>query len=724
MATIVLSSVGSLFGPVGKAIGTLAGSAIDEALFVPNDIEGARLRELTVSSSSYGNPISRLYGTMRVPGTIIWSTDLVEHRDRQGNGKGQPKTVVFSYTVSFAVALSSGPIDRVGKIWADGNLLRGANEDLKTAGQVRIYKGRADQPRDPAMEAALGDECPAFRGCSYIVFEDLDLSEFGNRIPSLSFEVFAGSGQNLLKDLLLPRRVETGETTRFPELVGFNHESGSIRDVARLVETLHPIAPQYRQGELYLSAPQTGQPAGVLAEPAAWDQGDFGVEGGLAANRGSIAAKTFAALRYYDPARDYQPGLQTAGGATGSARTFQFPGALSAASASALAKRANRRNSAQADTLQWRCAQLDPSIQPGSIVRASGRQGLWQVAAWEWRAGGIELELIRHRSATNPELKTDSGQSWSPPDLVGTQTLLRVFETPWDGLGPADTRRIYAATGSGNGRWTGAALFARRDDALIPLGQYTAERSATGLLVSALGPSSALRFEGDAGFMVDLRNDSVVLQNSDLAGIARGDNRLLVGAEVLQFLTAEPLGNGKWQVRGLLRGRGGTEHEAARGHESGTLVTLLDETLAQLGDNPLAVGTTDFAAIGTWDDEPALAALENAGAHFAPPPPVHTRISTNSEGSVILSWVRRARGQWLWSESTELPLVEETEAYEVGYGPALSPLAIWTTPVASLVLARAEIAELVALYGEQELWVRQRGSFAQSRPSLIGTLHL
>ena len=64
-------------------------------------------------------------GTARVAGTIVWATDLIESRSSSGGGKGSPKVTSFSYSSSFAVALSSRPIARVGRIWADGQLLRG-----------------------------------------------------------------------------------------------------------------------------------------------------------------------------------------------------------------------------------------------------------------------------------------------------------------------------------------------------------------------------------------------------------------------------------------------------------------------------------------------------------------------------------------------------------------------------------------------------------------------
>lgn len=183
MATLLLTAVGTaLGGPLGGSLGALIGQQIDGRIF-KSGREGPRLRDLAISTSSYGQPIPRQFGRMRVPGTIIWSTDLIESKHKEKGRKGQPSTTVYSYSASFAVALSSTPIARVGRIWADGNLLRGALEDLKVGGSLRIYRGFGNDPVDPLIAAAKGSQAPAFRDCAYVVFENLELADFGNRIP-------------------------------------------------------------------------------------------------------------------------------------------------------------------------------------------------------------------------------------------------------------------------------------------------------------------------------------------------------------------------------------------------------------------------------------------------------------------------------------------------------------------------------------------------------------
>ena len=60
---------------------------------------------------------------------------------------------------------------------------------------MRIYKGTETQMPDSVIEATEGaGNAPAYRGLAYIVFEDLPLAQFGNRVPQLSFEIIRSLG--------------------------------------------------------------------------------------------------------------------------------------------------------------------------------------------------------------------------------------------------------------------------------------------------------------------------------------------------------------------------------------------------------------------------------------------------------------------------------------------------------------------------------------------------
>jgi hypothetical protein len=190
MATLVLqtagAAVGGLFGPlgatVGRAVGGLAGALVDRALIGGERSEGARLSSLEVQTADEGRPIPRVYGRVRIAGTVIWATRLEEEAVDQGGGKGGATTRSYRYYANFAVGICEGPVTRIGRIWADGKPL-----DLADI-TVRLHKGNADAAPDPLI-AAKQVAAPAYRGLAYAVFERLPLDPFGNRIPQLAFEV-------------------------------------------------------------------------------------------------------------------------------------------------------------------------------------------------------------------------------------------------------------------------------------------------------------------------------------------------------------------------------------------------------------------------------------------------------------------------------------------------------------------------------------------------------
>ena len=208
MATLVLGAVGTAIGgafggailgfsgaAVGGFIGSTVGSVVDSwivsSLAPAQRIEGARLDTLRITSATEGAVIPRLYGRMRIGGNIIWATDFREETKTttQGGGKGggggKVKTTEYLYYASFAVALCEGPITGIGRVWADGKAM-----DM-TGVTWRWYPGNEVQTADPFITAKMGaTNTPAYRGTAYVVFEDLALATFGNRLPQLSFEVF------------------------------------------------------------------------------------------------------------------------------------------------------------------------------------------------------------------------------------------------------------------------------------------------------------------------------------------------------------------------------------------------------------------------------------------------------------------------------------------------------------------------------------------------------
>lgn len=727
MATLVFTAVGmAIGGPIGGAIGSLIGNRLDHDIFGDPRREGPRLKELAVTASSYGTPIARHFGTMRAAGCIVWATDLVESSERTGGGKGRPATTSYSYSASFAVALSSRPIQRLGRVWADGKLLRGAAGDLKSGGALRVYPGHGDQPVDPLIASDRGADCPAFRGLAYCLFEGLQLGDFGNRIPALTFEVVADDGEVTLAALVEPLRADIDAERPLTGLAGFSDEGGPIARSLAAIGQVYPIACDAGGEKLTIRAADA-VPAELplLLEAAVDAEADgFGGAAGEAWRRGPAAEPVPDDLRYYDLGRDHQAGLQRTDGRArpGAGAVIEFPGALTSATARSLINAAAERAARARDTLAWRAAELDPALAPGAVVRVPGRTGAWRVEEWEWRERGVELMLHRLPRGATRQTAADGGEAMTAPDLIATPTILAAFELPWDGTGDGATRQVFAAASSASRGWTGAALYALRGEDLVPVGTSGSRRSVIGQTTSALPPSAAVLFDREATVDVELVSADFALGSAAAEAIATGANRAVIGGEVVQFAEAAPLGGASWRLRGLLRGRGGTEHLAHDGQAPGARFVLLDGHSVAIDPAALAAsGATSLAAIGLADEEPVTATIAERGLTLRPLAPVHPRAQASATGGLILRWTRRARGAWTWPEAIETPLAEQAEAYLAGIGDTEQPVLRWELARPELELSAATLAQLSAAHAGEPLWVRQVGSFALSPPLLLLT---
>lgn len=724
MATLVFTALGTAIGgPLGGAIGGLVGQQVDAALF-GSSRQGPRLNDLKITTSTYGTAIAQHHGTIRAPGTIIWATDMIEHAEEQG-GKGAPSVTVYSYSISFAVALSSRPIAALGRIWADGNLLRGAAGDLKVGGMLRIYSGHGDQGVDPLIAADKGALAPAFRRTAYAVFEELDLSSFGNRIPALTFEIIADDGQASLAAMVEGVEASVETDVSLPGLAGFSYEGGPLLSTLATIDEVYPLALDASGASLKISSAAAVPPHPLsLPEAASAKDGEsFGASDGRHARRQPAASDIPTAMRYYDIARDYLAGMQRADGRArpGRDRTIDFPGALSASDARALANEAAERAGWARETMAWRMAELDPRLAPGAIVEVPGKAGLWRIISWEWRDNGTELELLRLPFGPARQPQSDAGSASTSPDLLATPTILNAFELPWDGTGNADEMRSYAALSSSSAGWAGAALFVQQGSSLLPAGTAPRRRAVLGSITAALAPSPALMLERQASLVVQLAATDLALASATPEALANGANRALVGSEILQFALAEPLGSGQWCLTGLLRGRAATEGAAALGQPAGASFVLLESPLALLDSSMLVDTVTQIAASGLGDEAPVFATIVNRGISLRPPEPVHPR-AVLSGGVLTLGWKRRARGSWRWNDQVDVPLIEDGEAYLVGVGPVNAPVTSWSLGTASLTIDAASYSAIQSAHSGQPIWVRQSGRHTMSNPLLLFTL--
>ncbi|WP_174286387.1 phage tail protein [Sphingomonas bacterium] len=713
MATLLLTAVGgAIAGPFGAAIGALAGQYADNALiFRQPSRQGPRLTELALQTSSYGTQIPKLFGTMRVAGTVIWSTDLIES-SATSHAKGQPSVTTYSYSASFAVLLSARPILSVGRIWADGNLLRGAAGDFKVATGFRLHPGGEDQAADPLIASAEDGLTPAHRGYAYALFEGLALGDYGNRIPSLTFEIVADAASVGIGTIAAAIAPEIVGGAGLP-LVGFAVSGGSVRAVLDTLGTA---------GGAWFAA----DGARLTMRDAAVDPVPIADAGYAATARGERRARQVAAietvprtvtLSHYDPARDYQTGVQRASrpGAGALDDRVEMPAVLAAADAKAMATailaRAETARTKRTVTVQHDAMVLGP----GDPVTISGEDGIWRIATSTIEAMVTKLDLVPVNIAPHSSTASSGRVSAAADRMVG-RTTLAVFETPaLDDAILTQPRISIAAAGAGAG-WRGAPIAYSIDDGAswIDAGS-TAAPAIIGTLETVPAAAPATLFDRWGSLIVRLASDAAVLADADGPALDRGANLALAGAELLQFGTAEPLGDDRWRLSRLSRGRRGTE--AAIGTQVvGDPFVLLTASGIRAIDLPLARigGAVRVMATGVGDGDGVVATAILTGRSILPPAPVHLTTTIGADGTTTIAWVRRSRAGWRWIDGVDAPIGEEAEAYRSTLTDAAGAVRTIDTDRSTIVVAAADIGPRPV-----RVTVRQRGDFGASDAATI-----
>jgi Putative phage tail protein len=727
MATIVLTAVGNIFGgPIGGAIGAIVGQQIDGAIFGNGKPrEGPRLKELDVQTSSYGNSIPAIFGAMRVAGTVIWASDLIERKTKSGGGKGKPSTINYSYSVNMAVALSSRPLARIGRIWADGNLLRGAAGDFKVETGFRLYSGHCDQIVDPLIASAeSAGQAPAHRGLAYVVFEDLQLADFGNRIPSLTFEVFEREALVPLNDIAeqASGSLITGHSAEM--LTGYALYGRDVRDAIAPLLGVMPVLLRVKDDRLELNDYWSN--ASTLSINHAAKAGSQTYD---RPSRHLISAAKIPAslsLRHYEPMRDYQTGVQRSSHA-GSGRIdaqVELPVAISANSARRLADLQLLRSHRKQATWTGHVVLDEYPVSVGDWVLDDKGAGKWRVTELEHMRGVMRFAAVRDIDAEpGASVNSDPGRNTGSPDIATGATRIMAIDLPV--LTGTDTGKpvlAIAAAGTTPG-WRRAALSVRQGVSLIDIGR-TANPAVMGNVIGILPPHNPQLVDYQTVLEVQLLHDGMQLLPGT-GDILRGDNPVCwVEGELVRYASAFYLGGAKYRLTGLQRGCFGSE-DAVTEHIAGNRFLLLDSaTLRGIDDIPLNIGkSVEFEAFGLGDIAPVSATVMVGGRAVRPLPPVHLAAAFNLNGSIGIRWTRRSRIDFGWNDGVDQPLVEDSESYEVEMIAGGTSRASWIVGGPAMSVPAQELAQYQLASGTMiRFEISQIGRYARS--SVASTIPL
>jgi hypothetical protein len=723
MATLILTAVGSVLGgPIGAAVGAALGQQVDRRLFAPKARSGPRLADLSIQTSIYGAAIPRIFGKARVSGTVIWSTDLMETREKVKTGKGQPKQTVYSYAASFAVALSGRPIQSIGRIWADGKLLRGEAGDFKSPATMRTHLGAPGQSADPLILSAEGAGLtPAYRGLAYVVFEDLQLGDFGNRIPSLSFEVIADEAPVSIGTIA--QELADGRITAdCPTLLdGIAVTGTSLRAV---LETLGPAIPMICSASPYgLTLRETAGALHDLDEP--WLGAAPGTGRAPRIQRERLPDASLPrslTLAHSDPTRDYQPGAQRSwrNHPGPQEEHVELPANVTSSAARMFAERAlaarwRRRDTARI-SLPWRAL----TVLAGDSVTCPGLPGAWRVRSRTLERMVVHCDLELTGPGTSSALEGTGGRAVSEPDAAHGPTVMHLLDIPALSTAIETAPHVLVAATGPEAGWRRAALSLSLDQGVTWTDAgITALPATLGRIVSPPGDAPTTVMDCASSLTVLLTHPGDTLAGTDMAGLLAGRNLAAVGNELIQFQNAEPLTNGLWRLTGLLRGRRGTEWARAT-HVPDEPFTLIEAESILAVPIPVQSGRLDIMALGVGDDEPSLATLSFANEALLPPSPARVSTATLPDGSFEVRWTRRSRAGWTWPDHVDAPLAEEAERYRIEIAPqpglprtdeVTSPLWIYSAAQRTSDVAAGATALMIA--------IRQIGTHGLSHPALV-----
>lgn len=665
MATLVLTALGTAIGgPVGGAVGAMLGQQLDRAIIGNGPRrEGPRLQELELQTSSYGTVIPAIFGAMRVAGTVIWASDIIERRTVNGGSKTRPATTTYSYSANLAVAVSSKPIARIGRIWADGNLLRGSDGALKVEAVLRMYNGWDDQAVDPLLASSDGMALSsAHRGLAYVVIEDLQLADFGNRIPSLTFEIFERDVPVAVSEILHHASRGLIEGISNETVDGFAVQGSDQRTSIAPLTNSFPIILRPNGRQLHAEDWFSPTANAVAYEPVSAIDGRAIERPAKKRGAKSKSSASFA-VRHYEPARDYQIGLQRYGGSSDVGRDIQIdlPVSLSASKAKRISTLLSIQD-ASASMQSAATLALGPDIPKlGSFVQSN--QKLTEI---EYQKGAFRISTSGWISQSAvPDLAIDAGRDVAAPDLAIGETLLHLVDLPAIAAPlPLEPKLGVVSAGTGEG-WRKAALSLRDGNSLIEIGR-TAPPGTIGTLIAPFAEGQAQRIDRKSRPVIRITHPGMSLLPGNGDPLWTNAPVLHIAGEFVKYGNCQQISATDYWLSDLVRGCFGTEHNMAAHGAGHTIAVVNAEQIAVFDSLALPVGApVSIEAVGLGDTQPVLASITSVGLALRPLSPVHLRISRNEALDLKLEWKRRSRLDTGWCDFVDLPLDEPQPLFRV-----------------------------------------------------------
>jgi len=309
--------------------------------------------------------------------------------------------------------------------------------------------------------------------------------------------------------------------------------------------------------------------------------------------------------------------------------------------------------------------------------------------------------------------------------LPSPKTRLEILDIP---ALPGDTQDVmklrFAACGIAQG-WKGATLVrvmtSGDDEQLLS----TDSAATIGSAVNALGIGGSQLFDEISSVDIALLGEAM-LANASERSVLDGANVAVLGDEIIQFRNATQLGPNLYRLSGLLRGRLGTE-AAIVGHAVGERFVLLDDAVKSLSIPASSIGQGWTIRAVSFGDALSVgldSTFTIQGEALKPLSVVHARAIKNaSSGDITLSWIRRTRIDSGMRDFVDVPLMEQSELYDVVVMNGANEVRNWQVSAPSVVYNAAnQTADFGSAPSSLTVKITQRSGLIGPEKTLTTTL--
>lgn len=545
---------------------------------------------------------------------------------------------------------------------------------LQLGHNLEIYPGSESQTADPTMQASLGaSNTPAYRGTAYCVIQNMDLTDFGQRIPSFQFEVDNGPVfvSDAISDLIrysgVPVSaidVSAASAITLQGLVESN-QSASI-------DTINPLLLAYNLDLIdvdgYLRLVARGGAVTTTVNAL-----DYGTDLGNKQQTVTQYSRTRLMrwdlpgtyqITYHDVNANYETGMQQDHRQLGNVQNIvqlDLTGlTLDANSAKVVASTQLDYSWTEQDSFEFYLPWKYINIAPADILSIPLKDGGYarvRVTEMELALEGL-LHIYAVLDGAQNATQVLGGSSGSGPTLPPSIGIPTVW-TQWSGYEVQDVDQAYpgiyiaAAAENGDTRWRGCTVYYSLDGTNYVAGPTITSPSAFGVTTTALGSGGAVAgsFDTTNTVGVDLTASWGALASVSESEVLGGQNHALIGDEIVGAATDTLTGAYLYTLSDIRRGERST---AMTGHASGERFIAISPAISRINFTPDQVGSTVYLKCLSPGQALTDVTAQTCVILAATPTALQTQVNglttTVSGISVVPNWL--STPQVLWSAQT------------------------------------------------------------------------